>query len=324
MTSSIETILVPSDQRFCLFPLKYPVTFEFYVRQVASFWTVGEVDLAADKLDFEELTQDEREFIMRVLAFFASADGIVNENLAQNFLAEVQIPEARAFYGFQIGMEVIHTHMYSLMIETFEKDAHRREFYFKGIDTIPSIRSKADWALRWITNSRRFAERLIAFACVEGIFFSVSYCAIFYLKKRGKMPGLSFSNELIARDEGLHRDFACHVYRDLLEHKLETATVHEIVGSAVESEKLFVVDALRVSLIGMNSDLMSQYVEFVADHLLNSLGHAPMYNTSNPFDWMDMISLSGKTNFFEKRVGEYQKANVMDMADRVFALTDEF
>lgn len=322
-----EPLLMASSDRFVLFPLKYPETFDLYLQQVASFWTVGEVDLAQDRADFEKLTESEQEFICMVLAFFAASDGIVNENLAARFSTEVQIPEVRQFYEFQIGIETIHKHMYSLMIDKLVTDEAKRHSLFKAIDKVPAVKIKADWALRWLKDDSSFAERLVAFACVEGIFFSASFCAIYYLKKRGVMPGLTFSNELISRDEGMHADFACHVYTKFIQYPLDEAKIHAIVESAVESELAFVKDALQVDLIGMNERLMIQYVRFVADRLILSLGYKKIYNVENPFDWMDLISLSGKTNFFEKRVGEYQKAGVMDSvhgASKSFELTDDF
>lgn len=316
--NQMEPILAESRERFCLFPIKHEDTFEMYLQQVASFWTVSEVDLGQDKKDYVALTQGERDFIGNVLAFFANSDGIVNENLAKNFADEVQVPEIRQFYEFQIGIETIHKHMYGLMIDTFEQLPARREHFFKAIDTVSSVKAKAEWALKWTDKANAsFAERLVAFACVEGIFFSASFCAIFYLKKRGLMPGLTFSNELISRDEGLHRDFAVHVYNKFLKFPLEESKVHEIVRSSVDCEVLFVHEALGVDLIGMNASLMQQYVEFVADHLVLSLGYAPIYEAKNPFEWMELISLEGKTNFFEKRVGEYQKSGVMTSANVV-------
>lgn len=305
-----EPILQDTLHRFSLFPLKYPTIFDFFVKHQASFWTVSEVDLKADRADYEKLTSGEQEFLALVLAFFASADGVVNENLAQRFMCEVTVPEARQFYGFQIGMETIHSHMYGLMIDTLITDPQRRERLFKAITDVPSVARKAQWALNWLAEDRRFAERLVAFACVEGIFFSASFCAIYYMKKRGVMPGLTFSNELIARDEALHRDFACHLYQ-FLQDRLPAATVHEIVHEAVQCELSFVRDALHVDLIGMNADLMTEYVRVVADHLLQTLGYEPLYGAKNPFDFMELISLTGKANFFEKRVGDYQKAGVM-------------
>jgi len=268
------------------------------------------VDLAHDMTDWEKLTKDEKHFISHVLAFFAASDGIVNENLCERFASEVQLPEARCFYGFQIAMENIHSETYSLLIDTYIKDNTQKQHLFNAIDTVPCVRKKAEWALRWIGETSRFAERLVAFAVVEGIFFSGSFCAIFWLKKRGLMPGLTFSNELISRDEGMHCDFACLLY-SMLENKLSDETIHSIVGDAVAHEKEFICEALSVDLIGMNSRMMATYIEFVADRLLVALGAPKLYNVSNPFDWMELISLQGKTNFFEKRVGEYQKAGVM-------------
>lgn len=322
----MEPILEPSLQRFCLFPIQYPATFELYLKQVASFWTVNEVDLATDKVDFGKLTQNQRQFVLHVLAFFASSDGIVNENLVANFADEVQVPEIRQFYGFQIGMETIHAHMYGLMIDTYVQDVDERKALFGAIESVPSVKAKANWAMSWFDREKRsFAERLIAFACVEGIFFSASFCAIFFFKKLGLMPGLTFSNELISRDEGLHRDFACHVY-GLLHHPLAQERIHEIVRSAVECEKMYVRDALRGDLIGMNATLMQQYVEFVADHLVTTLGYDPVFAVSNPFDWMQLISVKGKSNFFEKRESEYQIANVMQNSTnaKVFEMDGDF
>ena len=281
-----------------------------YKQAEASFWTAEEIDLQQDMTDWEnKLTKDERHFIKHVLAFFAASDGIVNENLAINFLNEVQYPEARCFYGFQIAIENIHAETYSLLIDTYIKDNKEKDFLFNAIETLPCVAKKADWAMRWIENGS-FAERLVAFAAVEGIFFSGSFCSIFWLKKRGLMPGLAFSNELISRDEGLHCDFACLLYSQLQE-KLSTEAVTGIITEAVEYEKEFVTDAIPVALIGMNAKLMCQYIEFVADRLLGELGCPKVYNATNPFDFMEMISLQGKTNFFEKRVSEYQKAGVM-------------
>jgi len=317
-------MLATDNARFALFPIQHTKAYEMYKQQIASFWTTEEVDLAGDMKDYQTLTQDERHFILRVLAFFASADGIVNENLAGRFLKDVQAPELRQFYGFQIGMETIHSEMYALLIDTYERDKAAKEKLFRAIDTVPSIQMKAEWALKWLSSKTTFSERLIAFACVEGIFFSASFCAIFYLKKRGIMPGLCFSNELISRDEGLHRDFACLVYNTMVEEKLGDERVQEIVREAVEAEEAFVKDALKVNIIGMNAEQMMEYVRFVADHLLASLRHKKLYNAKNPFDWMEMISLQGKTNFFEKRVGDYQKAGVMSDAPKVFNLDEDF
>jgi ribonucleoside-diphosphate reductase subunit M2 len=294
-----------------------------YKKAEASFWTAEEVDLSEDTKHWATLSSDERHFISHVLAFFASSDGIVLENLAVRFMKDVQIPEARAFYGFQIMIEGIHSEMYALLIENYIKDTQEKMHLFKAIQTIPIIEKKAAWALKWIGSERSFAERLIAFACIEGVFFSGSFCAIFWLKKRGMMPGLTFSNELISRDEGLHRDFACLLYSHL-NTKLEYSTLLDIVNSAVTLEKEFICEALPVHLIGMNSSMMSEYIEFVADHLLVSLGVPKHYNAKNPFDWMEMISLQGKTNFFEKRVGEYQKAGVTTNNSHTFSVDEDF
>jgi len=325
-----EPILQENKQRFVLFPIKHPAVWEMYKKAEASFWTAEEIDLAHDHTDWQKLSKDEKHFIKHILAFFAASDGIVNENLCERFASEVQLPEARCFYGFQIAMENIHSETYSLLIDTYVKDVAERSKLFNAIETVPCVQKKAEWALRWTGSDSRFAERVVAFAVVEGIFFSGSFCAIFWLKKRGLMPGLTFSNELISRDEGMHCDFACLLY-SMLESKLSDEVVHEIVRDAVVHEKEFICDALSVDLIGMNSRMMSQYIEFVADRLLVALGHPKLYNSTNPFDWMELISLQGKTNFFEKRVGEYQKAGVMsslqkdDGVDSVsFALDADF
>ncbi|WOL12842.1 hypothetical protein Cni_G21610 [Canna indica] len=305
-----EPLLADNPDRFCMFPITFPSIWEFYKKAVASFWTAEEVDLSQDLSHWRRLSPDEQHFISHVLAFFASSDGIVLENLAGRFMRDVQLPEARAFYGFQIAIENIHSEMYSLLLDTYIKDPEEKSRLFHAIDTVPAVARKAEWALRWIESSGSFAERIVAFACVEGIFFSGSFCAIFWLKKRGLMPGLTFSNELISRDEGLHCDFACLLYT-LLRNKLSEDRVREIVADAVDIEREFVCGALPVALVGMNGDLMSQYIEFVADRLLVALGYAKIYGVANPFDWMELISLQGKTNFFEKRVGEYQRASVM-------------
>ncbi len=319
-----EPILKANPGRFVLFPIKFPTLWTYYKQAVASFWTSEEVDLASDIRDWESLTDAEKFFISRVLAFFAASDGIVNENLVGKFCDEVQIPEARCFYGFQIAMENIHSETYSLLIDTFIKNKDEKASLLNAIETVPCVKKKAEWALRWITNSKRFAERLVAFAVVEGIFFSGSFCAIFWLKKRGLMPGLTFSNELISRDEGLHCEFACELY-SMLEGKLTDDEIYSIVGDAVKHEKEFICESLELSLIGMNKELMSTYIEFCADRLIVALGSEKLYNASNPFDWMELISLQGKTNFFEKRVGEYQKAGVMALAEaQRFAIDEEF
>lgn len=320
-----EPILQDNKDRFVLFPIKHKEIWEMYKKAEASFWTAEEIDLASDLNDWDnKLNNDERFFIKNVLAFFAASDGIVNENLAINFLNEVQYPEARCFYGFQVMIENIHSETYSLLIDTYIKDPVEKDKLFHAIDTVPAVGKKAEWALRWISNGS-FAERLIAFAAVEGIFFSGSFCSIFWLKKRGLMPGLSFSNELISRDEGLHCDFACLLYNQL-SNKLSVEKVTEIITNAVVIEKEFVTDSIPVKLIGMNSDLMCQYIEFVADRLLEALHCPKYYNASNPFPFMEMISLQGKTNFFEKRVAEYQKAGVMNKKEdnNVFKLDEDF
>lgn len=319
----MEVLLQENKDRFVLFPIKYPIIWEMYKKAEASFWTAEEIDLSQDQKDWENLNDGERHFITHVLAFFAASDGIVNENLAVNFMKEVQLPEARCFYGFQIMMENIHSETYSLLIDTYIKDTTEKAKLFNAMETVPCVKEKAEWALRWIENGS-FAERLIAFAAVEGIFFSGSFCSIFWLKKRGLMPGLSFSNELISRDEGLHCDFACLLY-SMLEEKLSKENVTQLITDAVRAEKNFVTDALPVSLIGMNAGLMAQYIEFVADRLLVALGCDKVYNSTNPFDFMELISLQNKTNFFEKRVAEYQKAGVMSTKEEnVFKLDEDF
>ena len=322
-----EPILNENKNRFVLFPIEHHDIWEFYKKAEASFWTAEEIDLSQDLKDWTRLDDGERHFISHVLAFFAASDGIVNENLAENFVAEVQYTEAKFFYGFQIAIENIHSEVYSLLIDTYVKDPAERARLFNAIETLACVKKKAEWALRWIEQAS-FAERLIAFAAVEGIFFSGSFCSIFWLKKRGLMPGLSFSNELISRDEGLHCDFACLLYNNHLVNKLSVARVTQIITDAVAIAKEFVTDALPVRLIGMNADLMSQYIEFVADRLLVALNCPKVYNAANPFDFMEMISLQGKTNFFEKRVGEYQKAGVMNKeADKdatKFTLDEDF
>ncbi|GAB4409083.1 MAG: ribonucleotide-diphosphate reductase subunit beta [Microscillaceae bacterium] len=319
-----EPLLAESKNRFVLFPIQHHDVWEMYKKAEASFWTAEEIDLAQDLKDWEGLNDGERHFISHVLAFFAASDGIVNENLVVNFLKEIQQPEARCFYGFQVMMENIHAETYSLLIDTYIKDSKERDHLFNAIDTVPCVTKKANWALRWI-ESEHFTERLIAFAAVEGIFFSGSFCSIFWLKKRGLMPGLSFSNELISRDEGLHCDFACLLYNRHIQNKLPQSRVIQIITEAVEIEKEFVTDALPVDLIGMNAKLMAQYIEFVADRLLQELGCPKQYNVGNPFDFMEFISLQGKTNFFEKRVAEYQKVGVTaDKEKQMFSLDEDF
>ncbi len=320
-----EPILKDNPNRFVLFPIQHADIWKMYKKQEASIWTAEELDLSPDLIDWEtKLNDDERFFIKHVLAFFAASDGIVNENLAENFLSEVQYTEAKFFYGFQIMMENIHSETYSLLIDTYIKDTKEKKYLFNAIETFEPVKKKAEWAMRWIENGS-YAERLISFAAVEGIFFSGSFCSIFWLKKRGLMPGLTFSNELISRDEGLHCDFACLLYNKHLVNKLSKEQVQKIISDAVEIEKEFVTESLPVRLIGMNADLMSQYIEFVADRLLTELGNGKIYNTSNPFDFMDMINLQGKTNFFEKRVGDYQKAGVLNSnSENIFSLDADF
>ena len=320
-----EPLLKENPGRFVLFPIRYHDVFQMYKKAVASFWTVEEVDLSKDLNDWDRLKDGERHFISHVLAFFAASDGIVNENLVERFAQEVQIPEARCFYGFQIAVENIHSEMYSLLIDTYIRDKDEQARLFNAIETLPCIKKKADWALKWIGNdSASYAERIIAFAAVEGIFFSGSFASIFWMKKRGLMPGLTFSNELISRDEGLHTDFACLMFKHLL-NKPSEIQIKSIISDAVNIEKEFLSDALPVKLIGMNCDLMCQYIEFVADRLLLELGSTKMYNAENPFDFMENISLEGKTNFFEKRVGEYQKCGVMSSKEeRSFTLDADF
>lgn len=305
-----EPLLAENKQRFVLFPIVYTEIWAMYKKHEASFWTAQEIDLSQDEKDWDKLNQHEQHFIKHVLAFFAASDGIVLENLAERFLTEVQLPEARCFYGFQIAMENVHSETYSLLIDTYIRDSQEKQRLFHAMETIPCVKEKAEWALNWISAENSFAERLVAFAAVEGIFFSGSFCAIFWIKKRGLMPGLTFSNELISRDEGLHCDFACLLYK-MLKTKLDKSVVHSIIRDAVKIEIEFVCESIPVALIGMNQKLMSQYIEFVADRLLAALGCPKIYNVTNPFEWMEMISLQGKTNFFEKRVGEYQKAGVM-------------
>ena len=310
--SSLEPILQENKNRFVIFPIKHHDIWEWYKKMEASFWTAEEIDLSQDLNDWNnKLSDDERYFVKHILAFFAASDGIVNENLAENFVNEVQYAEAKFFYGFQIMMENIHSETYSLLIDTYVKDEAEKDDLFNALDVFPAIRKKADWALKWI-ESDSFAERLIAFAAVEGIFFSGAFCSIYWLKKRGLMPGLTFSNELISRDEGVHCDFAVHLHNHHLVNKVPKDRIREIIVDALKIEREFITESLPVSLIGMNAVLMTQYLEFVADRLLVELGCDREYNTTNPFDFMDMISLQGKTNFFEKKVAEYQKSGVMN------------
>ncbi|MES2619143.1 MAG: ribonucleoside-diphosphate reductase small subunit [Bacteroidota bacterium] len=323
MQDQNEILLKENKDRFVILPINYPKIWEYYKKHEASFWTAEEIDLSDDMKDWNNLNDGERHFISHVLAFFAASDGIVNENLAVNFMSEVQLPEARCFYGFQIMMENIHSETYALLIDTYIKDAQEKNRLFHAIDTVPAVKRKAEWALRWIDKGN-FAQRLVAFAAVEGIFFSGSFCSIFWMKKRGLMPGLTFSNELISRDEGLHCEFACLLY-SMLNTKLSQDEVQAIIREAVEIEKEFITEALPVDLIGMNAKLMQQYIDFVADRWLSELGCAKISNATNPFDFMEMISLQGKTNFFEKRVGDYQKSGVMGTRDtQAFTLEEDF
>jgi ribonucleoside-diphosphate reductase beta chain len=325
-TSEEELLLKHNPGRFVLFPVNHPKIWDMYKKAQASFWSAEEIDLGHDVKDWVRLNDDERHFISHVLAFFAASDGIVNENLARHFMQDVQIPEARCFYGLQIAIENIHSETYSLLIDTYIRDNTEKERLFNAIQHIPCVGKKAEWALRWIENEKGFGERLVAFAAVEGIFFSGSFCAIFWLKKRGLMPGLCFSNELISRDEGLHCDFACLLY-DMLQNKPSERVVTQIICDAVAIEKEFISEALSVALIGMNADLMKQYIEFVSDRLLGELGCKKVFNTPNPFPWMEQISLEGKSNFFEKRVAEYAKANVSTMkrsAEKIFSTNEDF
>lgn len=324
-----EPLLQSGINRYVLFPIEHDDIWKMYKKQEASFWTTEEIDLSKDLKDWKLLNNDEQHFIKHVLGFFAGSDGIVMENLALRFMREIHIPEARCFYGFQMMMENIHSETYSLLIDTYVKDNIEKQHLFEAIDTIPCVGQKAQWALKWIEDQNApFAMRLIAFAAVEGIFFSGSFCSIFWLKRRGLMPGLTFSNELISRDEGMHTDFACLLY-SMLKHKLDTEVVHEIIGDAVAIEKQFIIDSLPCYLIGMNSEMMSQYIEYVADRLLVQLGYPKIWKSSNPFDFMEMISMGGKTNFFEKRVAEYSKAHISVSSDpngnnKTFALDCEF
>jgi len=320
----LERILDDDNGRFVLFPIKYDKIWEMYKQAEASFWVAEEIDLNQDLADWEKLNDSERHFIKHVLAFFAASDGIVNENLVVNFMQDIKIPEARCFYGFQIAIENIHAETYSLLIDTYIKNPEEKDYLFNALKTLDCVKKKADWALRWIENAPSFGHRLIAFAAVEGIFFSGSFCSIFWLKSRNLMPGLSFSNELISRDEGLHCDFACLLF-SMLENRPSLKEVEDVIVEAVALEKEFVSDALPVSLIGMNATLMCRYIEFVADRLLVSLGNPKHFGSKNPFQFMEAISLPRKTNFFEKKVSEYQKTGVMTKKEnQVIAFNVEF
>jgi ribonucleoside-diphosphate reductase subunit M2 len=317
-----EPLLAPDDNRFVMFPIKYQDIWEMYKKQVDCFWRAEEIDLTKDLVNWESLNRDEKYFVSMILAFFAASDGIVLENLASRFMNDVQVSEARAFYGFQIAMENIHSETYSLLIETYIKDKEEKSKLFNAIENFPCIKKKSDWAQKWIHDNRSsFATRLVAFACVEGIFFSGAFCSIYWLKKRGLMPGLTFSNELISRDEALHCEFAVLLYSKLVK-KIDKARIHEIIKEAVEIEIEFICQALPCKLIGMNSDLMTQYIKFVADRLVVQLGYKKIYNAVNPFDFMELISLEGKTNFFERKVSEYSLAN--KQTENAFEISEEF
>jgi ribonucleoside-diphosphate reductase subunit M2 len=321
--NQLEPLLAPDDNRFVMFPIQHNDVWEMYKKQVDCFWRAEEIDLTKDLVNWESLNQDERFFISMILAFFAASDGIVLENLATRFINDVQLSEARAFYGFQIAMENIHSQTYSLLIETYIKDKDEKHKLFNAITNFPCIKKKSDWAQKWIRDNRSsFATRLVAFACVEGIFFSGAFCSIYWLKKRGLMPGLTFSNELISRDEALHCEFAVLLYSKLLK-KIDKNRIHEIIKEAVEIETEFICDALPCRLIGMNSDLMTQYIKFVADRLCVQLGYKKIYNVSNPFEFMELISLESKTNFFEKRNDSYALSN-KTVSEDVFVLSDDF
>ena len=327
MTSTTELLLSEEETRHVIFPIKYDDIWTEYKKAIANIWTVEEIDLTKDHDDYSKLSDNEKHFIDNVLAFFAASDGIVNENLVDRFCREVQILEAKFFYGFQVSMENIHSETYSLLINTLIKDENYKDKLFNAVKHIPSIKKKADWALKWINDKQSdFGNRLIAFAAVEGIFFSGSFCSIFWLKKRGLMPGLSFSNELISRDEGLHTDFAVLLHNRYLKNKPSDEIVYSIIKEAVEIEKEFITESLSCELIGMNANMMKQYIEYIADRLLKMLGKDPIYNKVNPFDWMETISIQGKTNFFEKRVGEYSNAANPNNKDnkKEFVLDDDF
>jgi ribonucleoside-diphosphate reductase subunit M2 len=318
----VEPLLAPDDNRFVMFPIKYDDIWQMYKKQIDCFWRAEEIDLTKDLTNWESLNTDERYFISMILAFFAASDGIVLENLASRFMSDVQVSEARAFYGFQIAMESIHSEVYSLLIETYIKDKEEKHKLFNAIENFPCIKKKSDWAQKWIHDNRSsFATRMVAFACVEGIFFSGSFCSIYWLKKRGLMPGLTFSNELISRDEALHCEFAVLLYNKLVK-KLDKSRIYEIIKEAVEIEIEFICDALPCKLIGMNSDLMTQYIKFVADRLVVQLGYKKIYDVANPFSFMELISLEGKTNFFERKVGEYALAN--KQTNNAFEFSEDF
>jgi ribonucleoside-diphosphate reductase subunit M2 len=323
MSREKEPLLAPDDNRFVMFPIAHDDIWQMYKKQVDCFWRAEEIDLTKDLTHWEGLEKDEKHFISMILAFFAASDGIVLENLASRFMNEVQIAEARAFYGFQIAIENIHSECYSLLIETYIKDSLEKNKLFHAIENFPCIKKKSDWAQKWMHDNRSsFATRLVAFACVEGIFFSGAFCSIFWLKKRGLLPGLTFSNELISRDEALHCEFAILLYSKLLK-KMDKARIHEIIKEAVDIETEFICEALPCRLIGMNSDLMTQYIQFVADRLCVQLGYKKIYNVTNSFSWMELISLEGKTNMFEKKIADYGLANKSN-ADTAFEFNEDF
>ena len=319
-----DPLLSEDTKRYVIFPIKRDDVWKMYKKSEANFWTTEELDLSKDLKDFNTLNDKEKYFIENILAFFAASDGIVNENLVERFCKDVQLLEAKFFYGFQIAMENIHSETYSLLIDTYVKDLKKKQILFNAIETIPSVKKKAEWALKWISDEKStFGTRVIAFAAVEGIFFSGSFCSIFWLKKRGLMPGLCFANELISRDEGLHTEFAVLMY-SMLKDKPSKETILTIIKEAVELEKEFITESLPCNLIGMNMDLMKQYIEYVSDRLLLMLGLGKEYNSSNPFPWMELISVQGKTNFFEKRVGEYSNKAGTGTENNVFELDDDF
>tara|TARA_B110000967_G_C18860077_1_gene549404 strand:- start:1010 stop:2008 length:999 start_codon:yes stop_codon:yes gene_type:complete len=316
-----ELLLRENENRYVLFPIQYKTIWKSYKDAVATFWTPEELNLTKDRNDWEKLSDNEKHFIKHVLAFFAGSDGIVMENLVERFMTDIQIPEARNFYAYQIFIEGVHSETYSLLIDTYVTDLQEKDRLFRAIETIPCVKKKAEWAIKWINDDKSsFATRLVAFAAVEGVFFSGSFCSIYWLKKRGLMPGLTFSNELISRDEGMHTDFAVLLY-NMLSNRLDENVIYELFKEAVEIEKEFIIDSLPCNLIGMNSELMAQYIEFVADRLIVQLGYSKLWNTRNPFDFMEMISLRPKSNFFEVRVGEYQKAEI---GSAEFELADDF
>lgn len=322
----MESILAENKKRFVILPIQHDDIWQMYKQAEASFWVAGELDFSQDLSDWKnKLNDSERHFLKYVLAFFAASDGIVNENLAINFMREVQIPEARFFYGFQTAIENVHSEAYGLMIDSYISNEDEKNMLFNAIETVPAVKVKAEWALKWI-KSENFVERLVAFSAVEGILFSGSFCSIFWLKKRGLMPGLAHSNELISRDEGMHTDFACLLYRKYIQNKLSEAKVHEILSGAMEVEKQFITEAIPSSLIGINATSMTEYLKFVTDRLANSLGYRSIYNSKNPFDFMELISMEGKTNFFERRVSEYQKfGSVNDNSkDNAFRISEDF